>query len=214
MIPGQARADPGAYEESKQQRPLPADLHRRPGPTAEPQRAQEQRGRLLEGRRDADPAVHRSEREPVEDADRGSAPVPRLDGRQDHGHGGHRRIGRVYALVGLGETELAVKPMRVAGVLLGSLVFGTGMAVLGYCPGTGVAACAEGRRDAWVGVLGMFAGALTFVAAKPLLEPVILSLGDLGKITLPELTGTSPWLWIGGLVLAGVVALVATRRPH
>lgn len=118
----------------------------------------------------------------------------------------------VYALLSMGQTELAVKPMRVAGVLLGSLVFGSGMAVLGYCPGTSVAACAEGRRDAWVGVLGMFGGALAFVAAKPLLDPLILSLGDLGKITLPELTGTSPWLWIGGLVVAGVAAVVATRR--
>ncbi len=118
----------------------------------------------------------------------------------------------VYALVCMGETELAVKPMRVAGVLVGSLVFGSGMAMLGYCPGTSVAACAEGRRDAWTGVLGMCAGALVFVAAKPVLDPLILSLGDLGKITLPGLTHTSPWLWIGGLVVAGVVALVATRR--
>lgn len=37
----------------------------------------------------------------------------------------------VYALLSMGQTELAVKPMRVAGVLLGSLVFGSGMAVLG-----------------------------------------------------------------------------------
>lgn len=115
----------------------------------------------------------------------------------------------VYALVSLGQAELAVKPMRVAGVLLGALVFGPGMALLGYCPGTSVAASAEGRRDAWVGLLGMFAGALIFVAAKAPLERLALSLGDLGPITLPGLTDTSPWWWIGGLV---IVALVVTRR--
>lgn len=117
----------------------------------------------------------------------------------------------VYALVALGGTELAVKPMRVAGVLLGALVFGSGMALLGYCPGTSVAAAAEGRRDAWMGLLGMFSGALAFVAARPALDRLVVSLGDLGEITLPELTRTSPWWWVGGLVAAAAIALVAPR---
>ncbi|MBL9102006.1 MAG: YeeE/YedE family protein [Myxococcales bacterium] len=117
----------------------------------------------------------------------------------------------VHALVALGEAELAVKPMRVAGVLLGSLVFGSGMALLGYCPGTSLAAAAEGRRDAWTGILGMLCGALTFVAARPALDRLAVSLGDHGELTLPGLTGTSPWWWVGGLVVAGAVALVAAR---
>lgn len=118
----------------------------------------------------------------------------------------------VYALVGSGHANLHVKPFLLGGVLLGGVCFGVGMVVLGYCPGTGVAACGEGKPDAMVGVLGMLAGALAFVAAWPTLQPVIKSLGDLGKITLPDVTGTSPWLWIAGLVGGGLTALVVFAR--
>ena len=82
------------------------------------------------------------------------------------------------------------------------------MTVLGYCPGTSVAACGEGRRDAMAGVVGMFAGALTFVVAWPHLQPVIKGLGNEGKVTIPDLTDTSPWLWIAGMTLAGIAGVV------
>ena len=59
-----------------------------------------------------------------------------------------------------------------------------------------------------VGVLGMFAGAALFVAIYPLLVPVIQGLGDWGTITLPEVTHTSPWLWVALLVAAGGAALL------
>ena len=114
----------------------------------------------------------------------------------------------VHALVANGHANLHVKPFLVGGVLLGGVCFGVGMAVFGYCPGTGVAACGEGRRDAMVGVLGMLAGALAFVVAFPALQPVIKGLGDLGKVTLPGVTGTSPWLWVAGLVGIGIAAFV------
>lgn len=56
---------------------------------------------------------------------------------------------------------------------MGAVCFGTGMAVFGYCPGTSVAACGEGRRDAMVGVVGMLAGAALFVAFFGQLEPLV-----------------------------------------
>ena len=120
----------------------------------------------------------------------------------------------VYALVASGHANLHVKPFLLGGVLLGGLCFGVGMAVYGYCPGTGVAACGEGKPDAMVGVLGMLAGALVFVVAFPALQPVIKGLGDMGKLTLPEATGTSPWLWVAALVGVGLaaLALLSSRR--
>ena len=114
----------------------------------------------------------------------------------------------VFALVAAGYASLHVKPLLLGGVLLGGVLFGAGMVVLGYCPGTSVAACGEGRRDAMAGVLGMFAGALAFVAAWPPLQPVIKGLGNEAKVTIPDLTGTSPWLWIAGLVGAGIVGAI------
>lgn len=81
-----------------------------------------------------------------------------------------------------------VKPMKVGGVTVGAALFGVGLAIAGYCPGTSVAALGEGRRDALATVLGMLAGASAFVALYPRLVPIIDAGGDLGKRTLPSLT--------------------------
>jgi uncharacterized membrane protein YedE/YeeE len=118
----------------------------------------------------------------------------------------------VYALVAMDAASLHIRPALLGGVLAGAVCFGIGMAVFGYCPGTSVAGCGEGRRDAMVGVLGMLAGAAAFVAVFPTLQPLIKGLGDWGKITLPEMTHTSPWLWIGGLALAAVVLSILDYR--
>ena len=112
----------------------------------------------------------------------------------------------VYALVGAGAARLDVWPFEVAAVLIGAVIFGIGLAVFGYCPGTGLAGSAEGSRDAMVGVLGMVTGAGVFVAAFDLLQPVGLSLGDYGKVTVPELLGVPPWAVILVLVVAACIA--------
>lgn len=117
----------------------------------------------------------------------------------------------VYALVAADLASLHIRPALLGGVLLGAVCFGIGMAVFGYCPGTSVAGCGEGRRDAMVGVLGMFAGAALFVGLYPMLKLAIKSLGDWGKITLPDVTHTSPWLWVTLLVAAGGAALLLDR---
>lgn len=98
-----------------------------------------------------------------------------------------------------------------AGVLVGAALFGSGMALLGYCPGTCVAAAAEGKRDAAFGVLGMLAGALAFVRLYPALKP-ILSAGDLGKRTLPGVTHTRPLPWAGTVAAATGAALALAPR--
>lgn len=86
-----------------------------------------------------------------------------------------------------GVTSKDVKPMKVGGVTLGAVLFGTGLAVAGYCPGTSVAALGAGRRDALATVIGMLVGASVFVALYPRLVPIIDAGGDLGKRTLPSL---------------------------
>lgn len=112
----------------------------------------------------------------------------------------------VYALVSLGTASFHVKPAMFGGVLFGGLLFGAGMAIFGYCPGTSVAACGEGRKDAMVGVAGMVTGALAYVWFYPAHQPALKSFPDWGKITLPELTTTSPWLWILGLLVLAAAA--------
>lgn len=119
----------------------------------------------------------------------------------------------VYALSAWGWTSLQVKPLQVGGIVVGAVLFGIGMAVLGYCPGTTVAACGEGRRDAMAGLAGMFVGAAAYVLAWPVLRPLIGAGGNLGKLTLPQISHLSPWFWIGLLMLAVLIlrALIARR---
>lgn len=63
--------------------------------------------------------------------------------------------------------NLHIKPVLLGGVLIGGILFGIGIAIFGYCPGTGVAACREGRKDAMAGVAGMLAGASVFMGMYP-----------------------------------------------
>jgi len=123
----------------------------------------------------------------------------------------------VYAMLAMGWIEhLLVKPTLLAANAVGGLIFGVGMASLGYCPGTGVGAAAEGSRHAAVGEAGMVAGALVYTFAYPALDKAFLGIGAFGKVTLADVSGVSPWWYILGLaVISGVLfrVLPAAGRP-
>ena len=74
------------------------------------------------------------------------------------------------------------------------------MALLGYCPGTAVASAAQGSRDALAGLLGMFAGAALYAEHFSYFAETLLKRHDLGKPTLPSLTGLSPWVFFALLL--------------
>ncbi len=99
----------------------------------------------------------------------------------------------VYILKAMGLASLHVKPAQLVAVGGGGVIFGVGMVILGYCPGTGVAAAAEGRGDAIAGVGGMLAGAGVFAEVYAFFSRTVLTWLDLGPITLPQLTGISAW---------------------
>ena len=120
----------------------------------------------------------------------------------------------VIALQQQGIVAHDIKPMFFGGVLVGGILFGIGMGLLGYCPGTSVAACGEGRKDAVAGVIGQLLGAGLFVVAYDRLEPLI-NWGNYGEVTLFGVTDTSPWLWIVLIAAAGLVAVwLAERGPR
>lgn len=116
----------------------------------------------------------------------------------------------LHVLLALGLTELSIRPLFLGGTIGGAVLFGIGMAVLGYCPGTGVAASGEGHRDAWVGVVGMFAGAVAFVASYPWLQP-LLEAGPYGRLTLSEASGVPAWFFVTVLLLSVAIAAVLPR---
>ena len=122
----------------------------------------------------------------------------------------------VYAMVDAGQTFLDLWPFQPAAMLIGAALFGVGLAVIGYCPGTGMAAAGTGSRDAMVGVLGMICGAGVLVVAYDALEPLALAFGDFGKITLADVLGVSPWAVVAALVLVvpAVLWLIEVREPR
>ena len=118
-----------------------------------------------------------------------------------------------HALQRAGYTTFDIKPMQLGGVVGGAMMFGTGVALLGYCPGTTLAALGEGRRDAIAGTLGMLAGAALFVRAYPKIKPA-LEAGNYGKETLPHATRTSPWPWVAGLGTAVAIGILLSGRSR
>lgn len=119
----------------------------------------------------------------------------------------------VHALHRAGYAPLDIKPLQLGGVVGGAVLFGTGLAVLGYCPGTTLAAVGEGRRDAMAGALGMLTGAALFVRTYPTIKP-LLEAGDHGKQTLDRATNTSPWPWVVGMGAALALGAALSGRSR
>lgn len=77
-------------------------------------------------------------------------------------------IGLSSALLFTGLATGLIDPSHVSiktaywGVIAGGAILGIGFAIAGYCPGTGLAALATGRRDAFFFILGGLLGAFVF----------------------------------------------------
>lgn len=112
----------------------------------------------------------------------------------------------VYLLVDLELAKLSIKTTVLGGNILGGLIFGLGWGLLGYCPGTSAGALGEGRWDAVWGIFGMIAGAALYAEAFPLMQRTVLTWGNFGKISLPQVLGINHWpviivFIVGGLLL-------------
>lgn len=114
----------------------------------------------------------------------------------------------VHLLQEVGMAQLHPKPGSMGSTLIGSLIFGAGFAMLGYCPGTMVGAVGQGSLDAlFGGIPGMLIGAGLFAAFYPTLERTILNRGSFGELTLPQLMKVHPWWVVIPLAIMIVVLL-------
>ncbi len=116
--------------------------------------------------------------------------------------------------------HLSVKAAYL-GVFLGGALLGLGFAAAGYCPGTGLAAAATGRKDGFAFLLGGLLGAAAYMASYAWVESTgVLDSILGGKTTLGAIAGTDyPALMPGlsgevvGLVLGVVFIAVAFLLP-
>src|SRR6056297_2020891 len=102
----------------------------------------------------------------------------------------------VFVMMSAGWLEgYHIKDTNLLGLLLGGGLFGVGMVVYGYCPGTGVAAIATGSLHALVGALGMLVGGILYAVSFGWVKANILSAGAFGKVRLTDLAPIPEVVW-------------------
>jgi len=108
--------------------------------------------------------------------------------------------------IALGMASYHVKPFILGGLLIGGLLFGAGMAILGYCPGTLAISFGEGSIDALIGIIGGLLGGLFYTIVLPYIKPILGP--DFGAISLNSITGTTTLFFVI-TVIVGVVFSVS-----
>ena len=129
----------------------------------------------------------------------------------------------IYGLKAAGQLELtAVTATVLAGNFIGGAIFGVGMSLAGFCPGTCIAGAARGQIDYLIpGTLGFLTGGVIFGAIyrTPIIQ-WLLNTGrpDLAYAKLPELLGLDPLLtafvFAEGILLLVYVMVRTDARRH
>ena len=129
----------------------------------------------------------------------------------------------LFVLMSIGVIDaghLSVKSSYI-GVIIGGALLGLGFAVAGYCPGTGLTALADGRKDALFFVGGGLIGALIYTLVYGSIEgswlfdtiaggKVMLATGaDNFQALLPVMPGVLLAAIIGGMFM-----MIAWKLPN
>ncbi|OCC15627.1 hypothetical protein DBT_0978 [Dissulfuribacter thermophilus] len=109
--------------------------------------------------------------------------------------------------IALGLATYHIKPFISGGVILGGLLFGVGMAILGYCPGTLPISLGQGSIDALFGIFGGLLSGFVFTLLFPHMQGILGP--NLGKISLYTLYGSDPvkFFVLTFIIGAGLIAV-------
>jgi uncharacterized protein len=118
----------------------------------------------------------------------------------------------IFSLRALGLVRLHVKPTHYAANIAGGLIFGVGLGLLGYCPGTGVAALGQGNYDAIAGILGLLAGSYLYAETSGYHASTIQKIGNRGSIMLSDLLGMRLAVFLAVFVPLLVLGLFIMAR--
>ena len=89
--------------------------------------------------------------------------------------------------ISMGMASFHVKTLIPWAQIIGGIIFGSGMAILGYCPGTLAISLGEGSLDALAGIVGGIIGSVVYYVIAPSLG--FLHATELGKMSLHSLLG-------------------------
>jgi uncharacterized protein len=103
--------------------------------------------------------------------------------------------------ISFGFASYHIKPFIVGSVMVGGFVFGIGMSILGYCPGTMPVSLGQGSVDALIGMLGGFAASLVYTLLSPYIHETLGP--NLGKLSLSSVMDSSSALFFVLVFLIG-----------
>ncbi len=116
-------------------------------------------------------------------------------------------------VMGLGWASFHIKPFVVWGIVLGGILFGGGMAVLGYCPGTLPVSAGQGALDAWIGITGGIFGGWIYTLIYPNLQNILQT--NWGKISFYSLFGSfSAGYYISVFIIGILISYLAYKIPN
>ncbi len=115
-------------------------------------------------------------------------------------------------LMGLGFAHFHIKAFMLGGVIFGGLLFGMGMAILGYCPGTLAVSVGEGALDALVGIIGGLFGGLVFSLLFSKLKGLLGI--NFGKISLFSFIGNELILYYLLVLVIGLLFIYLAFFIH
>jgi len=115
-----------------------------------------------------------------------------------------------YLIKILGTVEIENKPAAIVSLIIGGLLFGAGMGLTGYTPGTSLAGAACGRIDALFVIAGMFFGGYVYIFLYPPAIKPLENILNYGKETLPEITHIPDFVWVILFSTAGLIVLFLT----
>jgi uncharacterized membrane protein YedE/YeeE len=118
----------------------------------------------------------------------------------------------VFVLVQLGYAKFHIKPADMLAISLGAALFGVGMVLYGYCPGTALAAIGGGSLHALVGAAGMLVGGIAYALSFDWVKANILPVGAMGKMQLPALLGVSAPVIFAVLAVVALVFFALLER--
>ena len=122
----------------------------------------------------------------------------------------------LYAAALVTHPNFGIKDFFVPGVVIGGLIFGAGVGLAGYFPGTVWIALGQGRRDAIYAVLGGLLGAFTWSAIFGSVRGFFWNTLNFGPITWASIFGLTSKVdvFLVSLVFGAVLILIFLLLPR
>jgi uncharacterized membrane protein YedE/YeeE len=117
----------------------------------------------------------------------------------------------IYLFKDLDIIQLYVPKTVMLPQILGGLLFGSGIAIMGYCPGTAAVAIGEGALDGIPAIAGMISGAVIYAEFfHDRWKDTFLTIGDIGRVTFADLLGVNHWLVIIPIVIMTLMVFISS----